>query len=55
VLSRSDLAKRLWGSDGEAIGKRTVDQHVARLRRKLGTERRRILTVTNSGYRVRYD
>jgi DNA-binding response OmpR family regulator len=55
VLSRSDLARRLWGSDGDAIGKRTVDQHVARLRRKLGTERRRILTVTNSGYRVRYD
>jgi DNA-binding response OmpR family regulator len=55
VLSRSELARRLWGSDGEAIGKRTVDQHVARLRRKLGAERRRILTVTNSGYRVRYD
>jgi DNA-binding response OmpR family regulator len=29
-----------------------VDQHVARLRRKLRGEKRRIVTVSKAGYRV---
>jgi len=35
------------------IDTRTVDQHVARLRRKLGPEGGRITTVPNFGYQVR--
>ncbi|HVC09696.1 MAG TPA: response regulator transcription factor [Elusimicrobiota bacterium] len=52
VLSRELLLERIWGYDGQAdIDTRTVDQHVARLRRKLKTEGRRIATVSKSGYR----
>jgi DNA-binding response OmpR family regulator len=52
VLSREDILERVWGYDRSAeIDTRTVDQHVARLRDKLGPEKKRILTVKNVGYR----
>jgi DNA-binding response OmpR family regulator len=53
VLSREQLLKTLWGYD-ESLGvtTRTVDQHVARLRRGLLGEGRRLLTVKNFGYRL---
>jgi DNA-binding response OmpR family regulator len=35
------------------IDTRTVDQHIARLRRKLGPERDRIATVPNFGYQIK--
>jgi DNA-binding response OmpR family regulator len=56
VLSRDLLMERIWGYDKSMeIDTRTVDQHIARLRRKLKSEGERILTVTNSGYRIRRD
>jgi DNA-binding response OmpR family regulator len=54
VLTRDRLLELIWGHDeGMNIDTRTVDQHVARLRRKLGPEGRRIATVPNFGYQVR--
>jgi two-component system alkaline phosphatase synthesis response regulator PhoP len=52
VLSREDILERVWGLDRAAdIDTRTVDQHMARLRSKLGVERRRLRTVKGVGYR----
>ncbi len=53
VLSRDFLLDRVWGyaSSGE-IESRTVDVHVRRLRVKLGSEGRRVLTVKSVGYRL---
>jgi DNA-binding response OmpR family regulator len=54
VLSREQLLELIWGHEkGMDIDTRTVDQHVARLRRKLGGEGARIVTVPNFGYQVR--
>ncbi|MBI5624073.1 MAG: response regulator transcription factor [Elusimicrobia bacterium] len=54
VLSREDLLEHIWGHDKSLdLDTRTVDQHLARLRKKLGSEGRRIATVTNLGYRVK--
>lgn len=54
VLSRETILERVWGSDKMTdISARTVDQHVARLRRKLRPEGHRIMTVTKSGYRIK--
>jgi DNA-binding response OmpR family regulator len=53
VLSRDFLLDRVWGyvHSGE-IESRTVDVHVRRLRVKLGSEGRRVLTVKSVGYRL---
>ena len=52
VLSREFLLDRVWDySRAGEIESRTVDVHVRRLRVKLGTEGRRILTVKSVGYR----
>lgn len=52
VLSREEVLERVWGIDRAAdIDTRTIDQHVARLRSKVGSEKRRIVTVKNVGYR----
>lgn len=54
VLSRDLLLERIWGYDKSMnISTRTVDQHVARLRRKLLGEKDRIATVTNAGYQIK--
>jgi DNA-binding response OmpR family regulator len=54
VLSRDKLLEIIWGHDESMeIDTRTVDQHVARLRRKLGSEGARIVTVTNFGYQMK--
>ena len=56
VLSREDLLKRLWGYDENMnISTRTVDQHIARLRRNLLSEKRRIVTVKPIGYKIETD
>lgn len=54
IVSRRMLLREVWGFDApERIETRTVDVHVARLRRKLGGEgRRRIETVRGEGYRL---
>ncbi|MGP4047746.1 winged helix-turn-helix domain-containing protein [Streptomyces sp. 2A115] len=51
VHSREQLMAGIWGYDHIGDG-RTVDVHIARLRRKLGTaHRHRIVTVRRMGYR----
>jgi DNA-binding response OmpR family regulator len=53
VASRQDLLKEVWGHRA-AVVSRTVDTHVAELRRKLEDEPavpRHILTVHKAGYR----
>ncbi len=54
VLSRDQLLHSIWGHDEDMeIDTRTVDQHIARLRRKLNLESARIATVPNFGYQMR--
>ncbi|MDD5630177.1 MAG: winged helix-turn-helix domain-containing protein, partial [Elusimicrobia bacterium] len=54
VLSRDELLETVWGYDRSLeIDTNTVDQHIARLRGKLGPEAGRIVTVKNVGYRLR--
>jgi len=53
VLSRDQLLEFIWGHDKDMeIDTRTVDQHIARLRRKIHPESNRITTVPNFGYQV---
>jgi len=53
VLSREFLLDRVWGySRASEIESRTVDVHIRRLRVKLGSEGRRVLTVKGVGYRL---
>jgi two-component system alkaline phosphatase synthesis response regulator PhoP len=54
VASRIDLMREVWGHSS-AIVSRTVDTHIAELRRKLETDPakpRHIITVRKSGYRL---
>ncbi|MBI3299901.1 MAG: response regulator transcription factor [Elusimicrobia bacterium] len=54
VLSRDRLLELIWGHEKDMeIDTRTVDQHIARLRRKLGAESERIMTVPNFGYQIK--
>ncbi len=56
ALSRDEILEKVWGYDrGMDLDTRTVDQHVARLREKLGPEAARVVTVKNVGYRVKND
>lgn len=53
VISRQDLLREVWGHRS-AVMSRTVDTHIAELRRKLEAdpaEPRHIVTVRKSGYR----
>lgn len=51
VLSRDKIMEAVWGFDfqGEL---RTVDMHIKTLRQKIGSERNRIKTVRNVGYKI---
>jgi len=54
VVSRDDLLRQVWGYRSRAAT-RTLDTHVAELRRKLEAEAaapRHILTVRKVGYRI---
>jgi two-component system, OmpR family, phosphate regulon response regulator PhoB len=52
VLTRSMLRETVWEhTGGHSLDTRTVDVHVSRLRRKLGSAGRYILTVQGVGYR----
>ncbi|MCM8811427.1 MAG: response regulator transcription factor [Candidatus Omnitrophica bacterium] len=54
VLSRTRLLELVWGYDQAVeIQSRTVDLHISQLRQKLGSEGKRVLTVTGAGYRFR--
>ena len=50
VVSRDRLLERVWGYDRQ-VETRSVDVHVGRLRRKLGSAGRQIETVVGLGYR----
>jgi two-component system, OmpR family, alkaline phosphatase synthesis response regulator PhoP len=54
VASRAELLEEVWGYSGEVYS-RTVDTHIAELRRKLeanAANPRHILTVRKTGYRI---
>ncbi|OGR84287.1 MAG: DNA-binding response regulator [Elusimicrobia bacterium RIFCSPLOWO2_01_FULL_54_10] len=54
VLTRDQLLESVWGYEqASEIDTRTVDQHVARLRVKLGSEASRLATVKNIGYKFK--
>ena len=54
VLSRDLLLQKVWGYEQAIeIQSRTVDLHISQLRQKLGTEGKRVLTVTGAGYRFK--
>lgn len=54
VFGREALLETVWGSaHASELDTRTVDQHVARLRKKLGAEGARLVTVKNRGYRFK--
>jgi DNA-binding response OmpR family regulator len=56
ALSRAELLEKVWGYDKSMeIETTTIDQHIARLRRKLGPEADRIVTIKNVGYRLKAD
>lgn len=56
ALTRDQLMEKVWGYDKSTeIDTRTIDQHIARLREKLGSEAGRIITVKNVGYRFKTD
>lgn len=53
VLSRDYLLERVWGySNVTNLHTRTLEVHMARLRKKLGIASMKILTIRNVGYRV---
>ena len=49
VLARDMLLSRLWGIDYYG-NTRTLDQHIGRIREKLGADGARIVTVSRVGY-----
>ncbi len=54
ALTRDQLLEKVWGYDRSMeIDTRTIDQHVARLREKLGPEGAIVATVKNVGYRIK--
>lgn len=56
ALTRDQLLEQVWGHDPSLeIDTRTIDQHIARLRDKLGPESKRVITVKNVGYRFDTD
>ena len=56
VLTRDHLLERIWGYDRSLeIETRTVDVHIGQLRKKLGPDGHRIVTVKNIGYRCDVD
>ena len=57
IVSRLDLLREVWGHAASVLT-RTVDTHVAELRRKLeddASRPRHILTVRKAGYRLKLE
>lgn len=53
VLSREDLLVRVWNYESTSnIETRTIDMHIRLLRKKMGPEADKIITVKNVGYRI---
>ncbi len=56
AMTRDQLLEKVWGYDKSMeIDTRTIDQHIARMREKLGSEGARVITVKNIGYRLKTD
>ena len=56
VVSREFLLNRVWGmSQALEVETRTVDVHVGQLRKKLGGNAKRLVTVKGTGYRFDLD
>lgn len=56
AMTRDQLLEKVWGYDRSMeIDTRTIDQHVKRLREKLGNESARLMTIKNVGYRMQMD
>jgi len=56
ALTRDYLLEKVWDySQAVEIESRTVDVHISNLRRKIGSQGRRIVTVKNVGYRFDAD
>jgi DNA-binding response OmpR family regulator len=52
IVSRRTLLQEVWGlENAERVETRTVDMHIAKLRKKLGEARALIETVRGEGYR----
>jgi two-component system alkaline phosphatase synthesis response regulator PhoP len=52
VLTREVLLSKVWGYENSVnIETRTVDMHIGQLRKKIGKEAERIVTVKSIGYR----
>lgn len=52
VLNRDQILETVWGySNAMEIESRTVDVHIRRLREKIGSESKRIVTIKGVGYR----
>jgi DNA-binding response OmpR family regulator len=57
IVPRLELLRDVWGYDADVVS-RTVDTHVAELRRKLEDDPanpRYIVTVRKAGYRIALD
>ncbi|QOR34713.1 response regulator transcription factor [Clostridium sp. 'deep sea'] len=50
VFTREQLLNKVWGYDYQG-SLRTVDTHIKRLRNKLGTQSKHIVTLIKSGYK----
>ncbi|MBI4348792.1 MAG: response regulator transcription factor [Elusimicrobia bacterium] len=54
VVNRRELLLEVWGYDKDlGMDTRMVDQYMSRIRRKLKSEGRRIVTVPTLGYKIR--
>jgi DNA-binding response OmpR family regulator len=54
VVSRESLLEKIWGIDESLeIDTRTVDQHISRIRMKLGEKSNCVRTVPSRGYSFR--
>ena len=52
VLNRDQILETVWGySNAVDIESRTVDVHIRRLREKIGSEAKRVVTIKGVGYR----
>ena len=52
IVARRMLLQEVWGfENAERVETRTVDMHIAKLRKKLGLARELIETVRGEGYR----
>lgn len=52
VCTRDELLTRIWGYDFEG-NDRVVDNHIKKLRKKLGAQGRQIRTVIRKGYQLK--